>query len=209
MRNVYFDVCGTLFETNTTYGFIRFFHLREGSYLKYLHVLILSGFLGKILNRFFDVSIRRLMLKTIEGESKELIYKNSDLYVEWLFVNKKNKKLFSILNQEAENSNVVLLSASIDPVISSLSSKLKVESFSSNLKYSDGFFIGGFENDLKGSKESVLRLRKNNFRFYTDNFEDVGCVEYVDELFFVIKNNKYYSKERLSKIPDNVEVIYV
>ena len=45
---VVFDLCGTLYRSNTTYDFIEYFHKKKRHFIKWFLVFILMSLVGKI-----------------------------------------------------------------------------------------------------------------------------------------------------------------
>ncbi|MCV5604550.1 hypothetical protein OFN09_31450, partial [Escherichia coli] len=65
-----FDVCGTIYASNTTFDFIIEYHKSRGNMHKYFWAKTLLSFPFKVLNKLHLFSIRNSLIKTLKGESR-------------------------------------------------------------------------------------------------------------------------------------------
>ncbi|MGO2323670.1 hypothetical protein [Vibrio casei] len=209
-KKVYFDVCGTLFDVNTTFDFILFFHKKKNNHLKILLCLILKGIVGKIINRILKVSLRKMFFRTILNESHDDLFNIGSDYVDYILKNNKIEEVFKEFDffvSKPLEFEVFLISASINPIIDNLSLKLNVKSYSSKLKFINERFSGDFNYDLKGNKNEVLNHKYNNYIFYSDNIDDLPCSKLVEIYYCILKKNK--SKGDINFDSNNVRFLYV
>lgn len=206
-KNIYFDVCGTLFNVNTTFHFIHWCHVRRKNKVKALYCRFLLSVFGKALNRFFGLSLRKCFFSTIKGESKSDLYALANQYIDVLLDNHKIKEIFDIFESLVINYNVILVSASIDPIINMLSERFNLECYSSQLAYKQDKFTGDFYYDLKGDKQAIIKNKDNNCAFYSDNLDDLPCAHFVDDYIYVIKKGKKIRDDLITS--DNVRIVYV
>lgn len=196
VKTVFFDVCGTLVNVNTTFDFVKYYHLKRKHLFRYLALLLVSGLLGKVLERFFSFSIRKFVIKSLKGEYRADIDLIASIYVEKIFKVNKIEKIFGILSDyrdKPELYEVVLISASIDPVIKAMSERINVRFFSSKLKVDDEMCVGTLETDLKGNKKKIVTSESNRFAFYSDNLDDLDCASYVVKYFYINKKRRELS----------------
>lgn len=208
-NNIYFDVCGTLFNVNTTFHFIHWYHIKKNNKIKALYCRFLLSVLGKALNRFFKISLRKSFFATIKGESRIDLYVSAGEYIDVLLDRHKIKDVFDIFERLVidESANVILISASIDPVIKILSERFNLEWYSSQLAYDEGKFNGEFRYDLKGDKQTIIKSKDNNHAFYSDNLDDLPCAHLVDDYIYVVKKTKSCRDDLITS--DNVRIVYV
>lgn len=205
----YFDVCGTLYGVNTTFSFIKYYHFKKRNWLKLFFVLFCLSLFGKILNRFIGVSIRTWLIATLKGVTYEDLQKVADDYLIEVLEEKKLFSVFSIFSTLVNKNpnDIVLVSASIDPVINAIARKYNVKWYSSKLEYINNVSTGRLASDLKGNKESVIEKYDTRLSvFYTDNIDDIPCAKLMKKLYFIVKKTK---KLTLINFPDNVELINV
>ncbi|MBL5882993.1 haloacid dehalogenase-like hydrolase [Lelliottia aquatilis] len=184
-----FDVCGTLYASNTTFDFIIEYHKYHRNRLKFFWTRILLSLPFKILNRMKFLSIRRNMIYSLKGESKHELFYFSQIFVDRYLGNKRKQETMQLLLNDPLNS--VLMSASIDPVIIAISNHLNVKAYSSVLEYNDeGMCTGKLDVDLKGIKSN--QITESNLELVaTDNMSDIDLIK-NSTLSYIItnKNNK-------------------
>ncbi|EPM2311058.1 hypothetical protein ACTK7M_000503 [Escherichia albertii] len=193
-----FDVCGTIYASNTTFDFIIEYHKTHGNMYKYFFAKTLLSFPFKILNRLHLFSIRNSLIQTLKGESRINLEHFGTKFVNEFLSGKQKEITINILNKELLNS--ILISASVDPVINAVSKKLNVKAYSSLLEYNcDGICTGKLSSDLKGIKSSKVDF--NNLDLVvTDNMSDIDLIKKSKLAYLIIhKNNKGRWLHKLNK----------
>ncbi|PTO86898.1 hypothetical protein CWN98_12565 [Vibrio splendidus] len=203
-----FDICGTLFFSNTTFDFIVFFHKKKKNTLKWLYSLLLTSFLGKILNRLSILNVRNTLLWSLKGESRSCLIKVANDFYDEKLIYKKNYKAFCILDLQLEQTNVILSSASIEPVVYIIANRLGVDYYASELEYDGNWcFAGVFMNDNLGVKDKAVSIFKVK-TVVTDNLSDVNlCLRAENVVVFSKKKNANYWKKNLKDIDSEI-IIY-
>lgn len=205
----FFDVCGTLFKVNTTFSFIKYFHMKRKNYFRLFLVILFLSIVGKILNKYFKISIRSILIYTLKNESLEKLEEIANIFVTDILDNEKIDQIFNIFNENIhlKNKNVILISASIDPVINALGRRYKVKTISSQIEYDNGVSTGKLLIDIRGNKNLLMKnFTTQESVFYTDNIDDLNCSNIVNKIFFIVKNKK---KIRSIKLSNNTEIVYV
>lgn len=174
-----FDVCGTLYRSNTTYDFVRFLF----PLFSRLIFSIPARAINKLSVRFFDFDlIRYCAIRKLRGMHKDLLYTKAEEFVNDILCDlilRKTHELLSTFNID----EVCLISASIDPIINAIAKELGIVNwYSSELDYSNNVCLGVLKKDLLGKKHVLFEV--NSFEIMvTDNKSD---------LRFVLKTNKSY-----------------
>lgn len=189
------DVCDTLYNSNTTFDFIRFFVNRKGGlgrlwlsiissrYSPLFYFLIVAG---KI---FRTDLVRILALRLLSGLDRK---KLSDLAFDFhdsVLQKRKNEKVFSLLERLKKDGDVMLLSSSIDPVIGAIAQRNGFSFQSSTLGYKNDVSSGSLSQDLTGIKHKQLAAWKkeyNRLAVVTDNHSDYDLVKMADERYVVL-----------------------
>ena len=159
MRKLYiFDVCGTLYNVNTTFHFIREYHRNKHNFFKYVYVLFLSSIFGKLLNKFFRISVRTLIIRSLKNESVLEVDRYSHIFVCSYLQNKKNGYVFALFDTCVKNDafNTLLASASIQPVVHAIASFYGVNYLATSLEIESGLYTGIVKHDLKGRKHEMI-----------------------------------------------------
>lgn len=182
-----FDVCGTLYASNTTFDFIVEYHKFHRNRLRFFWTQVLLSLPFKILNRMKLVSIRQNIIYSLKGESRHELFTFSQFFVERHLEDKRNPETMQLLLNDPLNS--ILMSASIDPVIKAISNQLNVKAYSSVLEYNnEGICTGKLDVDLKGIKSNQL-AQSDLELVATDNMSDIDLIK-NSKLSYIITNRK-------------------
>lgn len=166
-----FDLCGTLYDENTTYGL-----------LKYVRPIYYSIFFSFISRVFFGVLLRLTgcdLLRSVaiygfKGISKVKVYEFAESYYLDVLRFKQKDAVHKILR--SQDGRVAIASASIDPVVNVVANNIGIaEYYSSELEYADGICTGRLKADLSGKK---ARLFNSPIELVvTDNSSDLELVK--------------------------------
>lgn len=172
-----FDVCGTLYNSNTTMDFCEYRNKKviERRMLK-LSKTILGRVISKIVYAIFNYDlIRSLHIKSLRGVHKRDLEADAVDFVDFYLEDKKNQQIHDIL-ASCNKESVMLATATIGPVAIAISNKLGgFKYISTSLNYDDnGICLGSLDSDLLGNKASFF---DNNLELVvTDNKSDLALV---------------------------------
>lgn len=210
-----FDVCGTLYNSNTTYDFIDFF-LKRNSKKKYLVFRMMkSVFLKPLWKAIIVVSgnnkfNRKFFLSFLKDFDVNKVKNEADLFVENFLDKRKIEQLHQHLHEHLEKKHhVVLLSASIEPIVEAIAKHLKVNAFfSTRLGIHNEYYNGKLEFDMEGKKknkfiEQYSTVNEKYVYFYSDNKEDIDLLSVVDEPIVISFSSDYenYWKFKMKNNP--------
>lgn len=181
-----FDVCFTLYASNTTFDFITQYHRKSGNKFKFLWCKILLSQPLKILNKLKLISLRKNFIYTLNGEPKDKLFNYSTFFVDDFLKSRENDATMKLLL--ANQSESILISASLDPVIDAISKKLGVMGYSSQLQYKEGYCTGRLEMDLKGKKHTKIMPGELEL-VVTDNMSDIKLIKNSQHSFIVVRKN--------------------
>ncbi len=160
-----FDVCDTLYYSNTTFDFIYFYiknyrpenlpkfkRLLNKNSLGFWFNIALAKFLGN------DV-IRNRAVKMLKGVSKQELYKAGKEFTEVLTSQKKIEETHRLMEAYQGNGyQIVLCSASIDPVVHNIADELDAGYYCTMLGYDNKDICTGIiVRDLTGKKYDALQ----------------------------------------------------
>ena len=178
VKLIIFDVCWTMYKSNTTFDFIKYVYKVEGinSFkLDFLNSLIgrfLILLLGKLVGR--DI-YRELFVDLLKGFSKESLEKSSERFYNEFLIEKKVDYTFNLINSMPLNS-IILCSASLDIVVEHIAKMLNADFFASKLEFKNGICTGRISNDLLGAKNKIFEY-ENIDLVVTDNLSDLELVK--------------------------------
>ena len=199
-----FDVCDTLFYSNTTFDFLRFVLAQQGSGGKQAVLKLLSAkwsplFVGLVAWQKVAGGdpVKAGALRMLAGIPRVELYELGRRFVAEFLPARRIARTHELLAGLAQTqTRVVLLSASLDPVIAALAAALgSIEFVSSQLEYdAQGICTGRLQQELTGQKQAALQTLLTNkgeplrLAVATDNFTDHGLVSQAAIRYVVVHN---------------------
>lgn len=189
-RTIVFDVCGTLYNMNTTFSFIDF--LADQGVISYFYVRMLRSLKVPLvlLGRLFRYDIYRyLYIYSLKGVQHQVLLDFSDGF--YLQVLSKHEisgvmELFRTYTKSSIDTDVVLSSASLDCIVQVIAKHLGVGHYlSSELDYVDGACRGQLRVDFLGKKHEYQY--ENLQCVVTDNKSDIQLLMLANEKVVVSK----------------------
>jgi phosphoserine phosphatase len=187
------DVCDTLYRSNTTFDFIRYFVGKKKNSLFIIWFYLLTSkksplfffllFISKASRRDW---IRTLALKLLKGASiQDLDSLATSFYIDFL-IDRSNVEVFKLLSHDT-----ILVSSSIDPVVATIAKANGLKFESSRLEWHQGKATGNLATDITGRKHEIARKlfslgSFNRLQVITDNRSDWGLVKLANERFVII-----------------------
>jgi len=204
-----FDVCGTLYTSNTTYDFYKFYFKRNNR-KKYILFKLCFSLPAKIVWKIMSIlhlsrHIRSFLIGFIKNESVDLVFLEAENFVKINLSKNKIPKSFSLLNKaiSEDSSNVYLVSASIFPIINAISKENKnIPFFATELQIKDNHYTGKIIEDLERIKLKTLKSEglinpNTELYVYTDSLNDSDLVNVSHKAYIVCglnEQNKWKDK---------------
>lgn len=198
-----FDICDTLFYSNTTFDFIKFVlqerkqtgKLRQFNLFtrKTSPVFVGLYFLQKLIKEDWP---KKLCLGLLKDMPKAELYALGEAFEKRFLSSRLIDRTHQMLCElRKEGKRVVLISASIDPVVAAIAKALEVEFRCSELSYNEqNQFTGELKREMTGQKLIELRKMMSSqdapFAVATDNFSDRSLVEAACHRYVVVYNDK-------------------
>ncbi len=197
------DVCGTLYDENTTSGFVIYHLERNCRFWQSKFLEIISGrrkvipFLISRLGKVLGIDLHRsLVLRMIEGEDSASLKCSANEYC-FMLDKRCIAETHSFLKRKKEEGwRPILVSNSIDLVIEAIARKLEVEFVSSKLLWNDDICTGRISVDLTGRKRRYLEeyldlsLANIDFSVVTDNKTDADLIVAAKHAYLVVCGQK-------------------
>lgn len=192
-----FDVCDTLYFSNTTFDFIKFVFEKENNKFKLFLVRIYTYKYSPLFISFFliqkvsNIDYSKLAcLNLMKGYSKNTLEQYANQFYKEHLVKNKIRKTHKLLEKAIfENQKICLVSASIEPVVKEIALQLNICYKSSELNYVNEIFTGKLSKELKGKKQeevSVLNSEGEDLIVVSDNFSDRILMEKATKCYAVI-----------------------
>lgn len=194
-RHILFDVCNTLFDSNTTFDFLDFYFNQNKLRVKSIFLkLIVRKYspvhlLLKILTILYSKDFYKIAgVFLLKGQNITTVENSAREFVRNVLSTKKIKSAFEIL--EKNISSTILLSSSIEPIIEIIAQENGIKNYyASPIDHSNGRYTGRIIADLTGIKETkVASLLNENCLVITDNKSDYELVKLAKEKIIVISH---------------------
>lgn len=197
------DVCGTLFRQDTTLGLLRHHFERRrlrGRALALASVterkspvLIAFKVLEKLSGRHL---VKHAAIRLLAGQPLAELQQSAETYADELLDANSLAPVWQVLDERPANTQLILASSSLEPVVSALARRLGAEYVSSELEVRDGVLTGRLSKDLTGQKLAALRERFGSrvdspARCITDNLTDRPLLERCAERFVVLHKDAH------------------
>lgn len=201
MQNKIFDICGTLYNSNTTMDFCEYrCNNRFKKTLLKLSKTLPSKALNKILLILFDLDmIRVLHVSSLKNRTKKELEKDAELFVDNYLEDRKITEVHNKL-KEFSKDEIILVSATVEPVAKAISQKLgNVKYMATTLKYQDDICLGIIKDDLLGNKQNYFKDSNVDF-IITDNKSDLPLCKTAKDVIIVSKekNLKFWENQDLN-----------
>lgn len=174
-NNLIFDICGTLYNSNTTMDFCEY---RTAGFQK-MFLKFSKTFLGKVINKlsvkFFNFDlIRMLHIRSLKDLDINTLQKDANDFVEQYLEKKKIDEVHNILKNYDKND---VISATIEPLAKAIAQKLGgLKYISTTLEYKEDKCLGKIKDDLLGNKQHHFKNHDIEF-IITDNKSDLSLCQ--------------------------------
>lgn len=200
-----FDICGTIFKSNTTFDFLTFWLTPRSRYYSFFDKLR-KTFIWKVINKitrtYLHVDITRIIaLRFLKGYSRLQLSEGADMFYESYLMKHLNDNVVDTIKVLRINPscNVLIASATIDVVAEVIARKMQINTwYSSELCYVDGICQGKLSKDLLGKKNVFIQEIQNQTidSVYTDDFTDIPLQKEARQKNIVVytKTDKKWKK---------------
>jgi len=201
---VVFDLCGTIYDSNTTFDFLDYHFRNHHNYQRYRKIsrLFATRAANKLSTRILNYDfIRKWGVSFFKGISKaDLLESFHNFYAEVLSA--KEIHITKTLLEQAKiaNARIVLMSASLDIIVDELASKLDIkESYATQLTLANDRYTGQIAGDLLGTKHRLIKMLNAGDKkviFISDNLSDANVIRHVNEFYAVspAKNLEFWKR---------------
>lgn len=200
-----FDICGTLYKSNTTFDFLDYY-LRANKVYR-IYKIVSTTILWKVLNKITKYLVkcditRMIAILFIKGHTKQELLDAADSFFKRELKLKENKYIiesFHRLNSNKENQ-VIIASATLDFIAQTIARHLNCKTyFSTTLSYEDGICKGTIVNDLLGRKVRFLNRYKSFENVYTDDISDCSLLELAENKYLVVYPKTFNKWKKIVK----------
>jgi HAD superfamily phosphoserine phosphatase-like hydrolase len=196
MRIALFDVCGTLYDADTTLDFLRWYFRKTrsphfllfkfGRSLPGKLVLYLLGKLG------WHGILKWYGTRALRGVSRQAIEQASAEFVNTVLAKKQNQTIVDLLRQyQQQGYHILLLSGSYSFIVAEVARYFDAHTFrASELAMIDGTLSGAYADDIIHKKKEVFQSLYDDFSelvVVTDNRGDLELMKIASYAYAVYK----------------------
>jgi HAD superfamily hydrolase (TIGR01490 family) len=211
MKIAVFDVCGTLYDSNTTFDFLDDFFKNNNKYIRFRKITNNIFFVATnhYINKFFHVDlIRKCAISFLKGRSSKEVNLASSKFLTEILSDKKVNEVFKLLTHyRNEGFKIILMSASLDVIIKEIQVEVNANNyFSTQLEVINGKYTGKIKNDMTHKKANAFN---ENFDLVdelvvvTDNLSDLPLVSLATKKYIICwkqKHHDFWEDSTLEKI---------
>lgn len=201
------DVCGTLVKDDTTIGLLRWHFVRHSRW----RLLLLGSLTARwsplrLLMAVMEKVTRRHLLKhglvrLLKGDSVAEVEQSASGYADWLLSSRRVEHVTKLLDgSKARAEGLVLASASLEPVVAALASRLGARFVASSLSTANGRHLGRYARDLTGQKLAALDellpadWKKHAVIGISDNLTDRTLLQTVQKPYVVLHSHGHRAR---------------
>lgn len=183
-----FDLCDTLYYSNTTHDFIDYFLTNKGTRIKKASAQAITGrfsplkYIGILISVLTGNDLpRRLKLLLLRGYSELELDEMAEGFVRDYLEFRTVIETRSVMEEAfRDRMRVIIVSASIEPVVRAVARRLSISDYlCSTLAFKNGIFSGRLSNDITGRKLTELKNVEPNSQIelvVSDNTSDLDLL---------------------------------
>lgn len=205
MKICIFDICGTLYNSNTTFDYLNYLLRNNTRYQLFERIrkLIIAKAINKLLRFCFNYDlIRVIALSFIKGYNKSLLMDVAGDFYDSVLIKKSNQRVQDLLKSRMDDDGctVVIASATIDVVAKTIGKKIGCSNIiSSELQYNNDKCTGYLKQDLLGKKQQFLSFETKDAEIFTDDFSDVKLISKCNKKNIITYNKTKKKWYKLTK----------
>lgn len=212
-----FDICGTIFKSNTTFDFLTFLLVpKSKTYSSFdkLRKTIAWKVINKLSRTYLHIDITRIIaLRFLRGYSREQLLLEADTFYDAYLMKHPNSYVLDKIReiQSDESCDLLIASATIDVVAEVIADRLQIKEWhSSELCYKEGFCQGKLSKDLLGKKKELVEniCSRCIDSMFTDDITDIPLLKYAKQKNIIVYPKTYKKWKKIVKQMDwNVNFI--
>lgn len=202
------DVCGTLVLDDTTLGLLcHHFRLASGGSSRRFMFCALTARhsplrLGlAIIEKLTGLHVlKHAAVRLLAGSTVESLDRSALEYAELLLKKRRVQPVWRVLESSGARDELVLASASLEPIVGRLASVLGARHVASALEQREGILTGRYANDLTGRKVQALQGKYGALFLagkvvaISDNYTDRSLLEAASNAYVVLHREAHRAR---------------
>ena len=211
MKIAVFDVCGTLYKSNTTFDFLDYFFKVNKKYNRFRkitgNIFLVAG--NHYINKIFHVDlIRKCAISFLKGFSVEEICRVSQKFLTEFLAESQINNVHELMQHYRDKGyKTILMSASLDFIIKEIHAELNTyKYYSTQLEVVNERYTGKIKFDMSSKKDLVLKQDYKvieSLAVVTDNISDIQLVKSASNRHIICwknKHSKFWSGSQVNDI---------
>ncbi len=206
-----FDVCGTLYNSNTTFDFLDYCFQGNTTYRLFRRITgtyLVRG-TNYFMNKMFGLDIvRKLATQYLNGCSYVYIENLSKLFLHEFLANKERSDIVRLMNDyHSRGYRIVLMSASYLFIVDKIAHHFNIQDYyASKLEIINGYYTGNYSLNLYYHKKMILLENYKQIHrlvVVTDNKSDADLLGFANKAYVVCDRHKdsvFWEKSRLNNL---------
>jgi len=199
------DVCGTLVRDDTTLGLLRHHFARMGQRRMRLYILtvltakasplrIACIVLEKLLGRHL---LKHLLVSMLAGDRDVDLDISAIEYAKYLVEHRRVANVWEKLCVTSRHEQIILASASLEPVVKALAKEIKSRYVSSTLESRNGTLTGRYQEDLTGNKVEGISKKygpevlTGSYIAFSDNLTDFNLLRQASKAYVILHQSNH------------------
>lgn len=181
------DLCGTLYDSNTTFDFLHYFLSGDAAYRRFESDS--KNNLHRLVNRLMPGDVRRRKaISFLNGYSRQTLLDAASAFLHTIPAIGDVQRYVDEMGENFDRR--ILLSSSLDFIVEAACRHLGFHDYrATRLGYAGEVCEGRIETDLLGAKQDLIRqeFAGDECVMITDNVEDAACKAVVAKLIGVAR----------------------
>ncbi|PRH83405.1 haloacid dehalogenase-like hydrolase [Arenimonas caeni] len=203
-----FDVCGTLVLDDTTIGLMRWHFRRLGLKRRWILAMAAHRF-SPVRYAFSAVErvtkshvLKHVLLALLYREEMNDLNRSAAEYADWLLENRRISEVQEILEGLPAGGRIILASASLEPIVAALATRLSASYVASELEAAGGRCLGRLKHDLAGRKIDALDEKLGlgwricPYLAVSDNLSDRSLLAGAERAYVVLHSERHRKRWR-------------
>ncbi|GHT86570.1 hypothetical protein FACS1894137_12340 [Spirochaetia bacterium] len=212
------DICGTIYNSNTTFDFLDYIFNKNKLY-KYVRIIFRAKLLiiiNYILLYMFKYDfIRSSLIKFLYGYSRQELILKANCFIDEILNDKKQINVLNVIKNIAINNELILVSSTLDCIAKQVADELCIDKyFASELEYNNNICTGKIKKDYLFLKLDMIQKNGISPLFnvtVSDNISDIELMKQSMFSYIVVsqKNKKKWYKKIEKYALTDYEIIEV
>jgi len=209
MKIAVFDVCGTIYDANTTFDFLDYYFKDNDKYNNFtkLRKVFLVKVSNYIFYKYFKKDITRLIATSfLKNEPIEKVQKSAKQYVNNILSNKIKKQTINLMKTyKNKGFHIILMSGSYNVLIEHIQAYFDTDDyFASKLEIKNSKYTGKYKYDQLLNKKDTLQEYYPNIDeliVVSDNRTDYELMKFATKSYAICnkeKQKKFWETKKLS-----------